>query len=78
MKYFEIKPGTKEYSLADKIYNSSNAWSEKDVITDLENAIGISPIGNIECNPHVLRINEMAEITKLDRNKYHVLAAREK
>ena len=56
MKYFEIKPDTKEYSLADKIYQSEHAWSKKEVIEELTKEIGISPIKNMQCNAHVLKL----------------------
>lgn len=73
MKYFEIKPDTKEYSLADKIYNSSNAWSKKEVIEELTKVIGISPIKNMQCNARVLKLwnlpDNVREQFKKNRDK---------
>ncbi len=64
MKYFEIKSESKEYALADKVYLTSNAWSKKEIHVDLEQAIGIPIVGNLQCNPNVLRLLNIPEGTR--------------
>lgn len=64
MKYFEIKPNTRQYNLATKIYTSKSEWNKKEVCDDLENAIGILVDKNLECNPLVLRLSKIPEGTR--------------
>lgn len=62
--YFEIKPDSKPFESAKKIYSSQEDWVKPEVVKEFEGLINDSVFKNLEANSYILRLNRIPKGTE--------------
>lgn len=64
MIYFEIRPNTKEFASAERIYNWKEPWQTDEIMNEFKDALGIDPEGNLCIDTYQLRMKTIPEGTR--------------